>query len=164
VINVGGCQPTLTSNIPPASFAESALMCGGALVEGGCGAGNVCGPVAAAPFSANHCIYQAGDVACPIATYTVKTTLYTSIADTRGCAACGCGSPIVQCTGTTYFYMDACMSTPYHSVTVPCSGGIAATGYMKYISSSSGACSPSGGVPTGTAQGGDPVTVCCPPP
>ncbi len=159
----GSCQPSAgIPTISPAHWTQGAHLCSGSAISGECSAsGQICVPKIDAPFSSTHCVYQAGDVACPSA-YPSKSLLHgESIEDSRACSACACGAS--TCDATTVAFAKAkCTGA---SVEVPndgnCTHAPFTIGSLQVSVGVNGACVPSGGVPTGEATGSDPLTVCC---
>jgi hypothetical protein len=165
----GSCQALGgAADVRPPAFADAALLCG-ASVLGHCSSGDVCAPAPADPFRAKLCIAQGGDVACPPGPYTLASTVYASIDDTRGCTSCACSGPQgVDCSGITVFYSDdACTDVlgqathdgnPNDCSPLAPNQGI---GSVEYMPTAPGTCSPGGGAATGSAVPAMPVTVCC---
>jgi hypothetical protein len=153
--------------VTTASFAQRVRACapGSSLVRGGCDDGELCAP--AAPFTGPVCIVQAGDHACPSGAYSQRSVAYTGIDDTRACSPCACAR---DCSYDYFVYDPAdltCSSAPLVDETaghgcplVTPSAGKVRVGVSV---AGTGSCSASGGSPTGSAQGSDPVTICCAP-
>ncbi|HEY5241840.1 MAG TPA: hypothetical protein VIJ22_10255 [Polyangiaceae bacterium] len=116
------------------------------------------------------CISQAGSGSCPPGAYSNQMSALGSPNDTRGCTSCSCGSlqgftcgtlainPGQDCFGPfaiTKSVPAACVGLgTYSSKTSYSTGGAG--------SPAPGACTPSGGVPTGSVASA-PVTICCQP-
>ncbi len=170
----GSCSPSGGDpTVQPTSYAQRALGCDGAPAGEGCTAG-LCVPIPEPPLSTPLCIAHSGDTNCPTGSYTQKYLSYQSVADTRDCTDCGCGSPQgMSCGSLTYFYVDYNNSNCWGSpVVAPHDGSTCVNlnmydgpGSMEFIpgSPSGGYCSSSGGQPTGSATPAEPLTICCTP-
>jgi hypothetical protein len=113
------------------------------------------------------CVWQKGSSACPSG-FSHVTTIYGSISDQRGCAACTCNVSAGHCTPTVEAFGDnACGSSPLGSFQLDgtCFGvGTAIMGAMMTNAGTptQAVCgTASGGAPTGAAVGANPTTVCC---
>jgi hypothetical protein len=161
-----GCTPSAQSpTVPAANWEEHAFGCAPAeaLSRAGCGRTQVCAP--AAPFEGALCIAHDGDVACPSGTYDDRRVYFTGIDDTRGCSACECGADC-DYTWRVYDASDTSCATPLFTLDSPgqCEAVSPSSGSIRVgatVATPTAACDPSGGTPTGGAQGADPVTVCC---
>jgi hypothetical protein len=122
-------------------------------------------------YGSGDCIYQDGDVACPMGPYAQKTLLYTGFADSRSCSACACGAPSGgTCAGLVRLFdyegiEDGCSEA---GPILPADGtcvatGAEITGYILELDGApvGGSCAASGGNPSGTVTGTNPITVCC---
>ena len=131
-------------------------------------AGGVCVPEPSGGFEPNVCVWQEGDLGCPAGLYPKKRVFYKSFADTRGCTPCAC-APMVgaQCAdGTVGFYpKDGCVNaaSPILALGSCTDADVSTTEALKLngVSVKAGTCAESGGDPSGSVDGGDPITVCC---
>jgi hypothetical protein len=158
------------------AFGTQAALCaplanGGAT---GCSAGT-CLPTPPSGYGASACVYRAGDVACPTtSSFTLKTLIYESVSDTRGCTTCACGAPTgATCTGIVDIYsynvFGLCNTALFASVAADGACHVLASSpslpfdfaVRTALPASGGACAESGGAPNGTATPIQPVTVCC---
>ncbi len=105
----GSCAATITPKAPPvAQWKLDARVCAlNAPEKASCaGTGEICVPTPTAPYSSHLCVYQLmldgqPAPACPSAYPNASDALYSTFADTRGCAACTCSGPTGgSCTGT----------------------------------------------------------------
>lgn len=164
----GTCSPSSQSpTLPPFTWGEAARVCAPKATGGGCGA-NVCAPMPSGQYMPKLCILsQAGAVSCPSGPYTSKHVFYQGALDTRACSGCTCGSPVgVACTGTLSLYKDSNCSSVLASFPVPTACGGFTPGSLqslKYVAGSAtgGACTPSGGQPSGIVAPNQAITVCC---
>ncbi len=164
----GDCTSNPSKSVPALAWADSYAACGYTAPQdtGGCTSSELC--VGAPPFASKPCVWQTGDVACPGAPYTVKTTLYTSDSDTRDCSTCTCTASAGTCSATVTAYsagsctgtLLATMST--NGACVSCSACLSAT--AGNITANPGTCGNGGtGGAIGSASETGPVTVCCSP-
>jgi hypothetical protein len=169
------CPAMPSQNVPAWAWSETARTCQATSVGGGCSGAQVCVPTPPSPFSAQLCILQSGDVACPTgSSYSQKHTYYASVTDTRGCSTCTCTPSGITCSGGTVSLATGisgsmCAGT---MVNVPTDGNcypvsIGAGGVFAWTTAeatpSGGTCTASGGTATGTVTPGGPTTVCCQP-
>jgi len=164
-----GAGGGLPNNSAP-TFADHAVVCGGAQLGAGCSGSDVCAPNPWLGFEPTVCVWRDGGGSCnQIAPYSVKVSIYQGINDFRDCTNCTCGTPTnVTCSGTTLLYQDSTNST--------CQGtGVQLTdndsacangttfGSMEYQAGTAtgGSCSPSSVSGTGNASGTDDITLCC---
>lgn len=177
------CTPvaaTPQATVPPTKWNAKAVACSApALAPNGCSMGKVCAMTPPQPLSSKLCVYKTGDVACPAGSYAQKTIVYTGpVSDTRACGSCGCGTPVVDCSGTVTVYThqdnsmaSTCTDPIVVTIAVPtasCTGAGSAnqTYALKYVPTGAPmppTCPPQGGQPSGTAIAADPTTVCCAP-
>jgi hypothetical protein len=160
----GACGPSGGAKmIPPPAWGRAGLACLGGGLGGGCPPGSFCASTPPAPFVPALCIYRSGDLACPPG-FADKHLFVDSVVDTRGCSACACGAPVVDCAATTTVFADgACGGASLPVVDdgscTPASGSV---GSMKVAVVATGSCTPAGGQPTGTiAEGTQKTTACC---
>ena len=165
-------------NIPAITWSTGARSCGdGPTGGGGCGSSK-CMPVPQAPFASGLCIFQAGDLPCPIGPYSNKFRYFRDANDTRACSACSCGAAQGEtCTGTVRTYTNACTAdlttimtpetctpivTPDPTTTTE-DAGVLDTRGSTYTAGTpqGGSCPPQGGQASGGASPSSPVTFCC---
>jgi hypothetical protein len=168
----GSCAPVGgAASVGPAAFKTQAAACEAPTLGGGCNAGGVCAPKAPPGYGAPLCVYQAGDVSCPAA-FPQKTTVFGSITDDRSCSACSCGAPSGgTCNALLQVFtgpFPGCLTSgpayPFTNGNCVQLSGQTLSGFILLPNGApmGGSCAPSGGAPTGAAQGAKPVTVCCP--
>ena len=176
MVTGGACAPSGSSTPVPSSWAGAGVACGGQTAGIGCAGGASCQPVAAAPFQPGLCIYQAGVAPCPATAFTHQHILYGGVSDLRSCTACSCGGPGGgSCQATVQFFSAPAVNTCtglVATLAVTTSAGACANlvGNPNVQSHSAtfstpvgGSCGVSGGLPSGTAVGTNPVTFCCVP-
>lgn len=168
----GSCTPTGgdVANLPAVQWQENVRICEGALetgASGGCNEGQACVPLPTSDF--RRCVTRSGDLSCT-APYTQKTLVYRTVADQRGCTDCSCSNPtFIDCDDAqTLIYQTAdCSGSPYVVVdhSAGCQNflqGSVINGSARFtVNPDFGGCYPSGGQPTGSATGDNPITVCC---
>ncbi len=168
----GDCTGVPSKTVPPASWTSSFAACAydGKVDTGGCTASATCVQAPSGGLGTKTCIYQAGDIACPLtpSPYTVKTRFFTSNSDTRDCSTCTCTASAGTCTATIDVYnAPSCGGTKVASVFTDgscqscpaCDSAKAPT-----VTTNAGTCGNGGtGGPTGSAGATNPVTVCCTP-
>lgn len=92
------CEQEEEEAIPPFSWDASISTCripDSALT---CAEG-VCLPPIPVGFESKWCIYQTGDLECTDPNFTVKTTFWSNVEDTRACTNCQCGTADTSCEG-----------------------------------------------------------------
>lgn len=157
-------QPSVTA----ADWDRHALVCEADhdLVRAGCAEGDVCAP--AQPADGELCIYHYFDVPCPAGPYTDRRLYGTHIADTRACSDCQCaqdctyGWRVFDAADTTCTGSSVALEENQCVAVTPGSPG--ASGGRVRVGTTvagTGACTQSGGTPTGGAQAQNPITVCC---
>lgn len=162
----GQCAPSGgTATVGPMWKGEASL-CPSPTQGGGCNAGEVCVPVAPAEFGADLCVRRDGDQACPSG-YPNGILAFAGGTDTRACSSCGCNEGTVSCTaGSSAVHTDdGCVGSSVAlngctDVTSPFDGPDASIAVTP--GTLAGACTPTGGQPTGSVMPSGPVTVCCP--
>lgn len=171
-----GCAP-MQAAAPQDPAAPSWSLFGRACATGAVGqcgtTGETCGPANAQGFL--HCVYHDGDVACPsVSPYTDRLVFYQGIEDTRGCSACGCGSPEgSDCSAKLSVCKDAVCADCFEQTLIDSADpsgskchevklGVA-LGSMTIdsVTYTPGQCQPSGGEATGSATPSLPSTFCC---
>jgi hypothetical protein len=138
-----------------------------------CNPGQTCQPNAGDPYS-GVCVKQEGDVSCPLSKFSVKHTFFRGMSDdTRGCSDCTCGAASHQtCDFTLEIYQADPPSGCGTTAIATLHGGdcVALVGNPQVLARelsgvattpSGGSCSHTGGKPTGTIGGTEPVTFCC---
>ena len=156
------CTTNPSTNVPTATWTDTARVCVGATAGGSCTAGTCFDN---ADGFGDVCIIRDGDHACPLGTFYTERTLYhRDFTDTRGCSTCSCTTSGQGCQ----IELEIC-SMSFEDVTLQSGGssyclnsgdGDGVT-LMSTSITSSGTCSTSGGSTTGAATAIDPVTVCC---
>jgi hypothetical protein len=135
------------------------------LRQGGCAEGEVCAPKT--PFDGEICIVKKGDHTCPAGQYSNRHVYFTRIEDTRSCSDCACGHDCTYkwqifaaadttCTGTPVAPTELTAENQCIAVT-PAAGKLPVRAQVT----GTGACTPSGGEPTGSVSGANAITVCC---
>ena len=169
VTHVG--QPTAFTATQTGACSESggaatkgATSAGTAFVScsesGTCTGSDVCVPNPSGSFT-SLCIYKAGPSSCPPA-YPSETTFH-EVADNRGCSQCKCTLPAgATCQGMLYKYAvyGASGCTSVVGEVTSCTGKAAALQLLG-VTSTPGACVPSGGQPMGAVDLVQDYTVCC---
>jgi hypothetical protein len=163
---LASCSPTAAQDptVGDASWKKEVRACTATdkLHIGGCAQGEVCAPKT--PFEGSICVSKTGDLACPNAAYSEKHVYYKGVNDTRSCSECGCDHDCdyawrVEAAGASCSAPFALDSSDSCVMVSPTSGeinvGVQITG--------TGACSATGGQPTGSATPTGAVTVCCQP-
>jgi hypothetical protein len=159
------CAPSAQDpTLPDANWDAHAIACGPdhALQRAGCDSGEVCAPEPA--FDGAFCIVDDGDVDCPAGPYTDRRVYFTDIADTRNCSDCSCTHDCSY-TWRVFDAADATCATPLLTLTQAnqCASVTPSAGTIRVNVSiaGTGECAPSGGAPTGSAEGDAPITACC---
>lgn len=164
--SMGSCAPQPNNTLPTPTWGTAAKACGGATTSPtGCMAGELCAPLALAPFD-KMCVVHTGDVACPNAFYAEKHVFFENFDDTRACSACSCGAASSTCGGHVDFTQQNCTILVSQVNAGTCAtkdlNGFVPTNAI-YAPDPSGSCPPSGGVLSGTVTEAAPVTFCCQP-
>ncbi len=160
-----------TPNLSTPSWGVAATVCGNVAAMAGCGAEDKCMPKPAAPFEGHVCVGKAGDQTCP-AVFTKKHLYYGGLADTRGCAPCGCGDPSGSvCEITIKLHSDdACaINPPIATFTAGSCANLTGNPRIGGREASvtqapnGGSCTPtvSNPMPTGSLTESTPTTFCC---
>lgn len=145
-------EPSWGMNVQGCDVPEDAPSCDGGL----------CTATPTDPYEA-VCIHVEGDAMCPEGPYSEREVVYTGIADDRGCSECSCGEPAGTCNGNVYF-QSTCGTLPVLYESGPAGGCIdvgQVPGAVSYSAQPDVTCAPSGGTPTGAAEGTGPITLCC---
>jgi hypothetical protein len=164
VVVGGQCTPNPSVTVPMTSWGGMARACSPTTTPFSC-AGGTCVPAVDPTFSL--CIQQSGNVPCPSGSvYSTQHVEYTGKDDTRGCAACTCGSPSgISCGGAWDIYSDGACQSSVNSVGPgfgPCTGYGNSGGSGQYRPApSGGSCTASTGAPTGSATPTGAMTFCC---
>jgi hypothetical protein len=160
----GSCEPdaaTVLPSVPP----ENARICGlpstaTPLTTFGCEDGGLCVP---ALLDGELCVAQEGTWACP-AGYPQQHMYYTAYSDSRSCTSCTCGPPTgIACTATLSTFGNPTCSGGFAPLSAPaqCGGVGVRSALTAGTTATGGACSPSGGQPTGGVTPTGARTVCC---
>jgi hypothetical protein len=163
----GQCPPSGgVETVPPASFDETAVLCGGSFTGGdSCAITSLCVPLPPPPFESKICVYRNANVPCPAPYTELVNDYFETISDSRGCTSCSCGAPQAGCSGTSRLYSDSSCNALVESVpnnnSCEATTATASVRYFPNAISGNGACSDSGGDPTGSAAGSGNVRVCC---
>lgn len=170
----GSCEESDSESVPAAAFGGHVLLCEGAPLDGECDEDTLCMPSAQAPQQDAVCLWQEGDLACPVGWgYDERTLLHQGFEDDRECSECSCGSPGGDCTdGTVQFsgtssapgspFNVAPATAPSWCSPVPVAAWTVGFGTWSGVEPTNDVgCDPSGGTPQGSAAPIDPVTVCC---
>lgn len=170
-VESGACSVQPSTEIPPVEYASSVRYCGTDTRLGGCEEGELCLPIPAVPVTDVWCIVREGEHECPAdGPYVDGGVRYTAHEDSRGCSACGCGSPEGTCSGytaTLHTENDCAISVFGGSVDGTCSLDPTASAPTIRAVRRAGDptfnvdCAPTGGDPTGELALQDPITVCC---
>jgi hypothetical protein len=80
------CAPTVTPMRSTPGWNSSARVCSTACPDSGMRC--VIGPTTG--FVATACVFQSGDVPCPMTGYVNKSVFYTGFNDSRSCSTCSC--------------------------------------------------------------------------
>lgn len=158
------CDPTVTPNVPIATWSVSNRLCSGANSAGQCeNAGDQCLP----DEGVSLCIEQAGDLDCPSA-YPAKHLYFTGVDDQRKCPdSCPCStSGTFSCKAGFRWFSSLSCNGAGTNMTVNtggwhCLGGAQAVMLDSMTVTSTGTCTPGTAVGSGTATPKDPHTVCC---
>jgi hypothetical protein len=168
---------SVTSGImkPAWAWQDEGLACGPlATSAGGCSTGT-CAAKPAAPFTGKACVLHVGDVGCPTApsTYSVKTTYFSNVSDTRTCSPDTTCASSGWCVATWSEYSDGNCSSPIQT-NIPISrwttpSCTVAPGFKSGkldaapAPQSGATCAPAAGTPTGMVTGDTTTatTVCC---
>jgi hypothetical protein len=132
--------------------------------DAGCPGTDLCTPAPSSPFAPTLCVWIAGDVPCPMTSYTRRTRLFTTGTDSRDCLdGCSCGAPTgVGCSETiTASSSSSCAGGTLLATTCKTYPGTT-TPYISATVTGSGSCTPSGSAtPMGMVTPKNPVTICC---
>ena len=159
----GSCTASGSQTIPGIGYAHQGRTCAfeAGAPGGGCTSGQVCIP---SPGTAQTCISQAGDVACP-AGYPTQHTIGTKVTDTRGCTPCGCTFDAGSCGGTVTMWTDTACSN--NGTPIPANGTCTTVGGNRtwrgysYAPQTTASCSGTPVSPDGGVVFTDVTTVCC---
>jgi hypothetical protein len=168
----GACASSVDASVPAATWGASlracALSSSSPVHRGGCGAGQVCAPRAAAPFGPKLCVVASGDVPCP-GGYPARRLAHGGFTDTRGCS-CACGARAGgSCSGgqLQLWNSSGCGGSPNDTTNLP--ETCRREGYTPdsvringTVTFSGGACPVTGGADGGTTPT-QPTTICCAP-
>lgn len=160
------CAPTPVTTIPEVAWAQNMIACKPDPI-GICGDGP-CMPAASAEFGERYCIMAPGDTPCPAGPYIARSVAYSEVEDTRGCAACECGTSATCNGGLREYYSGFCNNTPgVVTANGTCQASLIPDEYdfaVAYAGDAPNvACTPNTPAATGSASPGNPMTVCCVP-
>jgi hypothetical protein len=164
----GRCLPSGGMPVTAApSWGLAAQACAPkGLIQGGCGASEICAPRPGSPFESRLCVFAPGVNPCPPGYDHDRRVYYAGASDSRGCSACTCGDPQgVACGGRVNLYPDpSCpedraVSVPVGTTCFNADKNTQATRYVPSISG--GSCQRGGGDPVGGCQPAGATTVCC---
>jgi hypothetical protein len=174
----GACVPRSSGSavFPPVKWDYQVRACGDPTPNpGGCGAGT-CVQKQKAPFDEQLCVYQRGDLACPVGPYGNKSVYFTNVDDSRTCTACDCNPPTATtCNGNMKLYTDPSCSvdeTTLSSVLecsalapdpTPPSPPYMSLRSIRYTgwANPGGYCTANPSVPIGGVRVTEPITLCC---
>ncbi len=126
-----------------------------------------CAAAPSASFEPRICVYDEGDVECPVPDYPYKVLLFTEgIDDQRGCdAPCACSTPAPTCQGYVNGYQGTTCGTVQDATLVDtCTEGYADSNQsLRYTAMGlvEGNCAPLPRSPNGQVVGLGALTVCC---
>jgi hypothetical protein len=178
VVEETGCK-SMQAPPPPqtklsGTWSRFARGCTTSISGGACAdPGDTCAP--AAPPGFKMCVFYYGAaVPCPdVGPFTEQNVFYSGVNDTRSCSPCTCTSEPGTCTALLSVYSGSTCddttllgSAQLSSHMPVCFGfapgqlGSKSIGPATYTA---GACTPSGGEPTGSMDATVPSTYCCVP-
>jgi hypothetical protein len=169
VANPGSCQPAGGDLMILEPWMYQDDVCGKPIVGKGCGNKQVCVPKGDGDYNGPVCIRKTGTDMCP-PNFPDPVTVATGGTDDRACNACQCAVNGVTCSGGTYtvYDQDACGGGNVTVSSMNCvevtqqldgnSGSIKATALPQ---AAGGACTESGGEPTGSVTPDEVVRFCC---
>ena len=134
--------------------------------RGGCEAEQLCLPTAPGNgFEAAYCIWQAGELDCPAATFTRRRLYHRELEDTRSCSDCTCVAPSCSYKWRVFNLDDTSCASPVLELSSvdQCAQINPVMGKLRVgaMTTGGGACSASGGESRGAVTASKPVTVCC---
>jgi hypothetical protein len=175
----GGCLPDGGAPIPSPPVPRRIDACATAAHEGGCGPGRACARKPSKGYAeAGVCVRHPGEVpTCPASFAADRRVVWQDVTDDRGCDACSCAPSGTTCTPGSYtlYPCAGCASDPKCAgfPGVPLLAGQCTTTTAFIVQDWSvavtpptpvpGACTPSGGAPTGSVRAENQVTFCCKP-
>lgn len=144
---------------PPTSWSSERTLCTADSTGAGCGASAACVPPVPAPFNPRTCVASATVKSCA-APYSVSFDMLSQVTDTRKCSACSCSSP--SCNVDVSYVLEQ----TYCGGAQPLASGCTPIGTSTTVAYSTkqvgtAACTPSGGVLSGTVSAAGALTVCC---
>lgn len=158
----GSCAPAPSQTLPAVGHDHYGRTCAlTATPTGGCTAGNVCVPN---PTPFTMCVSQAGVNACP-AGFPTQHLVGTTLADTRGCTACGCTFDAGACVGTATLNTNVGCTTGATNITAngtcqQVNGNRTWHGFA-YAPASTASCGGTAVSADGGVAFSDLTTVCC---
>jgi hypothetical protein len=161
----GSCLPASEHVLAPVQWSASVRLCGppSPATRSTCPVGEVRTASTAPPFQpGNACIARDGVWDCP-SSYPVTRTYYDSVTDTRGCTPCTCDAPAgTACATTAAGFTNSSCSQGLRSIVPGACVAVGSTERMVVSTEATGgACTASGGTPTGDVAAAGPKTVCC---
>lgn len=129
----GSCTPSMHPNTPTWRWTRKAKACPVPLVvQGGCGAAEVCAPQSGSGFESAVCIRKDGDADCPDLNYANKRVYYADALDSRACRDCTCAPPSGICPASVYSSRNNCqgLQGPLHAQR--CLDGKSANRFLFY--------------------------------
>lgn len=168
----GMCRADVASTLGEPAWQVQSRICGGATLQGGCGASQVCAPTPVAEFSPSLCIYSEGESACPDGSaYQERIVRYADYTDGRRCSSCTCGDPTGTCDGSVTLTRPGAggpvCSPPQESIAIDaigpgeCSINSSTATEARYQATPQASCTPSQGSILGEARGTQAITLCC---
>jgi len=161
----GTCAPSIADFANKSPWTGWVRACPLTTAGAGCQDG-VCLPKSSA--SSLTCIRKTGSDTCPAGWNQLEA--YGNAKDDRACGECRC-EPAPECVGGGYEFYDFDSCTPggagiVNVVDTACTDGfdlpdLTTWSFKQILPEAAGSCIPSGGEPTGSVVGTDPVTFCC---
>ncbi|MCH9684060.1 MAG: hypothetical protein K0V04_21685 [Deltaproteobacteria bacterium] len=167
----GQCAPLESKQTEEAGFITAHLACGGALERSDCGEQQICAPAPVDPFAPGLCIARPGQHPCPESSvYSESRVVFGALDDSRGCSPCSCELPDQPCLGQSAQLATTSGCTGNSAGSVPadgCTNGVGNIDVMGVLfdpgEPTGDPCTPVAVIPTGAAEGAQPVTLCCVP-
>ena len=168
---LGSCEPTASSEIEETTWAQTSVVCAGALES--CAAG-ICEPLTSRG-EGQLCLWAEGETACPAGSeFSERSIHYSGFEENRSCSECGCEltgkcsgevhlNAQFGCSGTTGLEVYE-MSVPGNDNDCSLLTDSPIEGARAQSVSAVPSCLPSGGEPVGEASPTSPFTFCCIPP
>jgi hypothetical protein len=106
VVSAGTCTAAGGENTNLQPWETEIRVCAPAAAGGGCGTGQACAPKPPTGFDGAVCMTQAGSSSCPADWTDIDLQAYDDFTDSRACAACGCDTGTITCSGGKYTLYD----------------------------------------------------------